>query len=53
MTMKDGRSMSRRSISSANEVEVIKCAMSSKVTFQEVLLIHFVNVQDEWELGNI
>ena len=55
MTVKDGGSMPRRSISSANEVEVRKCVLTSKVTFQEVLLvrIYFVNVQDKWEMGNI
>ena len=47
--------MLRRSIFLANEVEVRKCVLSSKVTFQEVLLMRicFVNVQDKWELGNI
>ena len=46
MIVKDEGSMPRRSISSANEMEVRKCVMLSKVTFQEVLLmrIHFVNV---------
>ena len=55
MIMKDGGNMPRRSISSANEVEVKKCVLSSKVTFQEVLLMRicFVNVQDKWELRNI
>ena len=55
MTVKDGGSMPRRSIFSTNEIEVIKCVLSSKVTFQEVLLIRicFVNVQEKWELGNI
>ena len=33
MTMKDGGSMPRRSMSSANEVEVRKCVLLSKVTF--------------------
>ena len=38
-----------------NEVKVRKCVLSSKVMFQEVLLIRLciVNVQDKWELGNI
>ena len=55
MTEKVGGSMPRRSISSANEVEVKKCVLSSRVTFQEILLIRIciVNVQDKWELGNI
>ena len=53
MTEKVGGSMPRRSISSANEVEVKKCVLSSRVTFQEILLIRIciVNVQDKWELG--
>ena len=55
MTVKDEGSIPRRSISSTNEVEVRKCVMSSKVTFQEILLmrISFVNVHDKSELGNI
>ena len=55
MTEKVGGSMPRRSISLANEVEVKKCVLSSRVTFQEILLIRIciVNVQDKWELGNI
>ena len=55
MTVKDEGSMSRGNISSANEVEVRKCVLSSKVMFQDVLLMRicFVNVQDKWELGNI
>ena len=38
-----------------NEVEVEKCVLSSKVTFQEILLIRIciMNIQDKWELGNI
>ena len=38
-----------------NEAEVRKCILSSRVMFQEVLLIRIciVNVQDKWELGNI
>ena len=49
MTVKVGGSMPRRSISSANEVEVRRCVLSSKVMFQEVLLIRIciVNVQDK------
>ena len=49
MTVKAGGSMPRRSISSTNEVEVKKCVLSSKVTFQEVLLIRIctVNVQEK------
>ena len=49
MTVKSGESMSRSSISSVDEVDVRKCVLSSKVKFQEILLIriHFVNVQDE------
>ena len=39
MTVKDGGSMPRRNISSTNGVEVRKCVMLSKVTFQEVLLM--------------
>ena len=55
MAVKDGGSMPRRNIFSTNEVEVRKCVLSSKVTFQKVLLmrIYFVNVQDKLELGNI
>ena len=55
MTVKAGGGMLRRSISSANEAEVRKCVLSSRVTFQEVLLIRIctVNVHDKWELGNI
>ena len=33
MTMKDGGSMPRRSMSLANEVEVRNCVLLSKVTF--------------------
>ena len=49
MTMKSRGGMSRRNISLANEVEVKKCVLSSRVTFQEVLLIRIciVNVQDK------
>ena len=38
-----------------NKAEIRMCVLSSKVTFQEVLLIRIciVNVQDKWELGNI
>jgi len=38
-----------------NKTEVRKCILSSRVIFQEVLLIRIciVNVQDKWELGNI
>ena len=38
-----------------NEVEIRKYNLSSRVTFQEILLIRIciVNVQDKWELGNI
>ena len=38
-----------------NEAKVRKFVLSSRVTFQEVLLIRIciVNVQDKWELGNI
>jgi len=39
MTVKDGGSKPRKSISSVNEVEVRKCVLSSRMTFQEVLLI--------------
>ena len=55
MTMKDEGSMPRRNISSANKVDVRKCVLLSKATFQEVLLMRicFVNVQDKWELENI
>ena len=55
MTVKDEGSMSKRSISSINEVEVRKYVLSSKVKFQEVLLMRicFVNVHDKLELGNI
>ena len=55
MTVKDGGSRSRRSISLANEVEVGKYVLSSRMTFQEVLLIRIctTNVQDKWELRNI
>ena len=55
MTVKGRGSMLSSSISSANKVEVKKCVLSSKVTFQEILLIRisFVNVLDKWELGNI
>ena len=55
MTVKGRGSMLSSSISSANKVEVRKCVLSFKVTFQEILLIRirFVNVQDKWELGNI
>ena len=55
MTVKAGGGMLRRSISSANEAEVRKCVLSSRVTFQEVLLIriHIMKVQDEGELRNI
>ena len=55
MTVKDRGRKLRRSISSANEVEVEKCVMSSRMTFQEVLLIRIciANVQDKWEPRNI
>ena len=38
-----------------NEAEVRKCVLSSRVTFQEILLIRLciMNIQDKWELGNI
>ena len=38
-----------------NKVEIINCVLSSRVTFQEVLLIRIciMNIQDKWELGNI
>ena len=38
-----------------NKAEIRRCVLSSKVTFQKVLLIRIciVNVQDKWELGNI
>ena len=38
-----------------NEAEIRKYNLSSRVTFQEILLIRIciVNVQDKWELGNI
>ena len=39
MTMKDRGKMSRRNISSADEVEVRKCVLSSNVRFQDVLLM--------------
>ena len=56
MTMKGGGSMPRRSISSsANEVEVKKCVLLSKVMFREVLLIRicFMNIQQNrsWEIS--
>ena len=46
MTVKAGGGMLRRSIFSANETEIRKYVLSSKVTFQEVLLIRIciVNV---------
>ena len=49
MTVKDRRSKPRRSISSANEVEVRKYVLSSRMTFQEVLLIRIctANVHDK------
>ena len=55
MTVKDRGSVSRKGVSSTNEVEVKKCVLSSKVTFQEVLLMRIciVNVQDKWGLRNI
>ena len=55
MTVKDRGSVPRKGISLANEVKVKKCVLSSKVKFQEVLLMRIciVNVQDKWELGNI
>ena len=38
-----------------SEIEVRKSVMSSKVTFQEILviMIYVMNVQDNWEVGNI
>ena len=38
-----------------NKAEIKKYDLSSKVTFQEILLIRIclMNVQDKWELGNI
>ena len=55
MTVKAGGGMPRRSIFSTNETEVRKYILSSRVTFQEVLLIRIciVNVQDKWVLRNI
>ena len=55
MIVNDRGSKPRRSVSSANEEEVGKCVLSSRMTFQEVLLIRIctVNVQDKWEPRNI
>ena len=38
-----------------SEAEVRKYVLSSKVTFREILLIkiYVMNVQDNWEVGNI
>ena len=38
-----------------SEVEVRKSVLSSRVTFQEILVIkiYVMNVQDNWEVGNI
>ena len=49
MTVKDGGSVPRRSISSANTMKVRKCVLSSKGMLQETLLIRicFVNVYDK------
>ena len=54
--MKRLRKVSRGEVSpQLNEAEDRKCALSSKVTFQEILLIkiYVMNVQDKWEMGNI
>jgi len=38
-----------------NETEVRKSVLSSRVTFWEILVItiYFMNVLDNWEVGNI
>ena len=38
-----------------NEAKIKMCVLSSKVTFQEILLIRtcIMNVQEGWELRNI
>ena len=38
-----------------SETEVRKSVLSSRVTFQEILVItiYVMNVQDNWEVGNI
>ena len=38
-----------------SEAEVRKCVLSSRVIFQEILLIkiYVMNVQDKWEVRNI
>ena len=55
MTVKAGGGMPRRSIFSTNETEVRKYILSSRVTFQEVLLIRtcIMNIHKGWKLENI
>ena len=52
ITMKDRGNMSRRNISSADEVEVRKCVLSSNVTFQDVLLMR-ISIRKEQDKGRL